>query len=814
MPPVRPPAPAAARACRAAALAAAMLLAAAAARAQADDPFLLDGNESVAAADGAAALTINPAALGIRYPSELALSYTDPASGGGEVRAFGTAGGLGLGLERRAGDFQRITLGAGGGDAKLRLGGSAAWLLGERDGDRTVDWRFGALSRPTPWLSWGASVAHGGQPRFEGRRLTRVWSGGVGLRPLALDRVRAFRWGPRLTLTADLSLEEGAAASRAGLRLGAQIEPVPGVALDLSVANDGTRRVGLELLAPRFGWHGHVATDRHGDRVADTHTLAWHQGEDLTALAPPRLRRIAEVGIGGDLADEHLEGFSLFGGGGGTPVAPIHRQLERALRDPLTRGVLLELRDPTGMAQLEELRPRIRRLRAAGKPVVAYLEEGGNRGALYLASACDRVVTTEEGLFVGLGLRAEIHYYRRWLESWGLHVDRASIGPYKSAYREFSVDSIPPADREAIEHELDVVQNLFVSTVSADRHMDPARLRTLLDGRAWPAEDLVKAGLVDTVGYRAEARALLGRLAGLGPDPPRVDLDDTPEAVRAWRVPTEIAVVYASGAIEGGESGSDLIEGPYMGSDTIVRQLEDAFERSDVRAVVLRVESPGGEVTASNLIEHAAERFKRKYGKPLVVSMGGVAASGGYYLSVPGDRILADRFTATGSIGVVYVKPSLEGWFAKHRVRQFAAERGDYMGGLSLGEDWDAREQASADSAIGRSYRTFLAKVAAGRKRSVAEIEPVAGGRVWFGDDARERGLVDAIGGLDDAIAEARRLAGVPQGERIAPAEYRRAPPSLLERLFTPSLAEAWEHTREHVLRAGLRYESGVEPAR
>src|SRR5262249_50540993 len=162
---------------------------------------------------------------------------------------------------------------------------------------------------------------------------------------------------------------------------------------------------------------------------------------------------------GGVLGDDQLSGFTLLSGAESTrPSGPVHRQLERALEDPLTRGVLLELRGVANMAQLEELRPRIARLRRAGKPVVAYLEDGGGRGDFYLASACDRVVASEEAFFAGLGLRAERRYYREALADWGIRIDRTSYGAYKSAYRTFSVDSTPAADREAIEHNLDIAQ--------------------------------------------------------------------------------------------------------------------------------------------------------------------------------------------------------------------------------------------------------------------------------------------------------------------------------------------------------------------
>jgi protease-4 len=251
-------------------------------------------------------------------------------------------------------------------------------------------------------------------------------------------------------------------------------------------------------------------------------------------------------------------------------------------------------------------------------------------------------------------------------------------------------------------------------------------------------------------------------------------------------------VVYASGAIETGRSGNDLLMGPYMGAETVVRQLERAFHDPEVRAVVLRVESPGGSGLASNLIDHAIQRLKRETHKPIIVSMGSVAGSGGYYIAAHGDRIFADRYTRTGSIGVLTLKPSLEGWYAKHGVREDDFERGRYMGGTSTARDWDAEMQATADSAIAGSYRVFVGKVADGRGLAWAQVDSVAQGRVWMGEDALQRRLVDEIGGLEAAVAEARRRAGIPMDEKIRLVEYRRPRPAFWERLAGSAVSTLW----------------------
>ncbi len=439
----------------------------------------------------------------------------------GEVnQALYSAGGFGLHATRIKDLMQAygFTI-AGGNPERLRVGFNTTWLSSGLSHEIGTDYRLGALSRPLPWLSMGAALDHLFQPEFQTRRLARAYTLGVGLRPLALARPQAYTLGPRLTLTGDLTIVEDGDWGQARVRIGGEFEALPGLMLRGALEDHGGVLVGIGFASPHGG--GHVQTlDQEGGPRAQTYTVNVHDGEDRSMLNPPRLERVESLRLGGTLGDESLNGISLFGVVSTTPVGPIHERLERALVDPLTRGVLLDLDGVSNMAQLEELRPRIARLRAAGKPVVAFLEEGATRGDLYLAAACNRIVTTEEASFRGLGLRVERRYYRKLLADWGVRIDRSSVGRYKSAFRNFSVDSTPPADLEAIEHALDQQQELFVSAVAADRHMDRARLLALLDGRDWPPLEVQRAGLVDSIGYREDALRMLGRLATAWPHGP------------------------------------------------------------------------------------------------------------------------------------------------------------------------------------------------------------------------------------------------------------------------------------------------------
>lgn len=760
---------------------------------------LLFAAESAAEAEGPASLRFNPAIAGLRYPSEFAFSVWTPHGERDQYRGALALGGFTIASSGAENRRLETDLGLAGGGTAFRFGVQYASL--PRTGGHTGDWRLGALSRPSPWLSVGAVVDHLGQPRLDGGALDRTWTLGVGFRPFALSPAAAHRLGPRLTLTADASMREGDSADEAATRFGADLEVVPGLAIRgrWFAGGGGTERgyqLGLALLGLRSAYHGQSGYSDGGTRRYMAHSVSFHQGEDRTVFVPPSERRVAVVRLAGALGDDAVNGFGVMGGGeSAVPVEPVHRALERALRDPLTRGVFLDLRGVSNMAQIEELRPRIAKLRAAGKPVVAYLEIGMSRPDLYLAAACDRIVMPPLAFSRGLGLRYERRYYRKLLDQWGVRIDRASYGKYKSAYRNYSVDSSSVADRESIENQLDRAQDLFVSAIAADRHLEHAALLRMLDGRQWTAAQFRDEGIIDSVGYRDDALALLGAMTGLGRRPPAVALSKHPEAERDWMRPTRIAVVYASGAIETGQSGNDLLFGPYMGATTLMRQIERAFRRPDVKAVVLRVESPGGSSLGSDLIRHALERMKRETHKPLIVSMGSVAASGGYHIALPADRIYADRHTRTGSIGVLYVKPSFQAFYAKHDVRQEAYERGALMRGWSQNVDWDAQTQAIADSIIYAEYHDFVKEVADARGMTWEETNESAQGRVWFADDALKRGLVDEIGGLDAALAEARRRAGIPADEKLEVAEYRRPRPGLLGRLAGAWVAEQWERT-------------------
>jgi len=747
-------------------------------------PAALWGDDGVATTDDARAFRVNPAAIGQRYPSEWWLGYSHSTTNQEAWTAMATWRRLGFSYLREASRDQRFGFGFSLGSEQARLGWTSELrMAASPHTERDVDNRAGWLVRPTPWASLGADVQHLTEPTFRGERLPRTYTLGLGLRPLAFSRERAHTTGLRLTLLGEVVLAEGAPNEAARVRAGAAFEVIPGLELRATAEDHRSFKAGITLRGPRSSLS--VAQSRlDNDRQYETFSASSHEGEDRVELPPRSQQRVAVVRMSGALADQALGGGLMGGGGGARPSAPYHQMLERALEDPLTLGVFLELGGVSGMAQLEELRPRVQRLVLAGKPVVVHMPYGGGRGDLYLASVASRVYASPAAEFVGLGLRSERRYYKDALARLGIKMDRSSVGDFKSAYRYLTADSTPPADTAVINRMLTQRQRLFVTAVSNGRKIAPERLEAILDGREYPATVLAKLGVIDSVGWREDALAELGRLTRLGKKPRTVDLRRAPQARERWATPQRIAVIYAGGAIVDGRSTRNALDGAVMGDETLAAQLERAFKAPDVKAVVLRIESPGGSASASYHMDHVVERWRLETGKPLVVSMGSVAASGGYFMAAHADRIYADQHTVTGSIGVVFLKPSFERMYAKLGVRQEDFDRGEFMRGLSPARDWRPREQAAADSTIKRLYRTFVTRVIDGRKIDNFEAYAYAQGRAWMGEDAAERKLVDGIGGLEAAIAEARRLGGVPAAQKISFLEFRHPRGAFLERVL------------------------------
>ena len=449
----------------------------------------------------------------------------------------------------------------------------------------------------------------------------------------------------------------------------------------------------------------------------------------------------------------------------GTPatVTDIVEGLDRARSDPRITGVELRITESTmNMAKIQEVRDKIREFNRAGKFSVAYLEFATNQ-SYYLASACQTVLLLPQSLLYIHGMMASTTFLRGTLDKLGIYPDLYHIGEYKNAMNVFTEKKYTPAHREAVQALLGEWYQEYVQGVAQSRGLKPAEVKQLIEQGPFASEEARRAKLVDQAAYWDEARDLV-RTKNHGSDR-RLDLraylDRTGSETRH-----KLAVIYATGTILPGRSGDSPAGGQVMGSDTIAEQFRRAREDDGVRAVILRVDSPGGAVFPSEVIRREVEITRRQ--KPVVVSMSDVAASGGYWIATSADRIVAEPGTITGSIGVVTGKYNLHGLFDKLGLSEDLVATTENATLDWPFQNFTPAQRQSVQKNMRDIYESFLARVAEGRHMKVGDVDKIGQGRVWTGEQAFRLGLVDELGGLDTAIARARKLAKIPAQEKTS----------------------------------------------
>jgi protease-4 len=446
-------------------------------------------------------------------------------------------------------------------------------------------------------------------------------------------------------------------------------------------------------------------------------------------------------------------------------------QFRKAKVDKRVSAILLEVDLlGAGWAKAEELRGAIADFRASGKPLYAYIEVGTNK-EYYVASAAERVFVSPSGdLFIN-GFAADVLFFRGALDKLGVYPDVVQIGKYKNAPDQFTRKEMTQEHREVINSMLDDLFNRFVNTIAETRRKSPDEVRALIDRAPLSAKEAQDAGLIDGTNYRDEVEnELKKRLGYKDEDELRVTKAETYRQVDAESVGLNrgerIAVIYATGEIWPGKSGDSSTGGQSVGSETMVKTINDAARDKTIKAIVLRVDSPGGVHYASDAIWHAVEVAKKK--KPVVVSMGDLGASGGYYISCNANKIIAEPSTFTGSIGIFAGKPVIKGLYDWLGVTNEYVLRGKNAGMFRETEKFTPEERAKFEGVIkSKYYGEFVPKVAAGRGRTPEYIDSIAQGRVWTGAQAKERGLVDEFGGLDKAVEVARELANIPADKGV-----------------------------------------------
>lgn len=459
--------------------------------------------------------------------------------------------------------------------------------------------------------------------------------------------------------------------------------------------------------------------------------------------------------------------------------------LRRARDDNRIGGLLVVIDRPhVGFGRIQELRDAIRDFQSGGKPATCYLETAGEfspgNKEYYLATACGSIWMAPPGDVNLTGIRAEVPFLRGTFDLLGIYPDYDHIGRYKTAKNLFTDTTMTDAYRESMDRLVDRLFSQMVAGIAEGRKTGEAEVRALVDRGPFLASQALETKLVDGLGYRDQVEDHLrevngGRL-------PIMKAGRYLKAGRHYDSGPKIAVIYGIGGVSRGRSESDPMTGnAVMGSDTIAAAIRDAREDASIRAIVLRVDSPGGSYVGSDIIWREVSRTKGV--KPLVVSMGDVAASGGYFVSMAADRILAEPGTLTASIGVVAGKFVTAGFWRKIGVSSDAVQRGRHATYYSGDQKYTPEERTIFQGWLERIYKDFVGKVAEGRGKTYDEIDAIAQGRVWSGQDALELGLVDELGGLAQALTRAQELATIDPKSRIRIVPMPE-PKGLLEHFF------------------------------
>ena len=482
-----------------------------------------------------------------------------------------------------------------------------------------------------------------------------------------------------------------------------------------------------------------------------------------------------------------------------TTLRSIVESLRKARRDPRIAAVVLR---PSTLelpfwGKVQELRDAITDFRRSRKPVIAYLEYGGDR-EYYLASAADQVYLLPSSPLDLTGIASYEVFLRGALDKIGAFPDFVQIGPYKTAANQLTQRSFTDAHREMTESLNRDLYEQLVQGIAEGRRKSVDQVRALLDDGPFQPEAARRAGLVDGLAYLDQLDDRVAVLKQTDAEDRTIDASlyqrVTPQSV-GIRPAARVAVLHASGIIASGKSAYDPVNGAVVGSDTMVEQIRQIRDDESIRAIVMRVDSPGGSSVASDVIWRELMITRdAKPSRPLIVSMSDLAASGGYYISMPAHAIVAQPGTLTGSIGIFGGKIVVDGTMDKLGVATATVKSGRNADMNSPFAPFTDEQRARLMDYMKVFYDGFVEKAATARHTTPGRIDAVAQGRVWTGKQAREHGLVDALGGLDAAVDLAKQRAGIPADEDVELVVYppRRSLFEALSEQFQSSSFNVW----------------------
>ncbi len=740
---------------------------------------------SYAASDDAFALSLDPAAMGLVDDWRIAYVHAD----GADANGFGQRGdglyaavplifgfSLGASIESvrpspttavgQAIEHTMLSLGLAYAPTRSIGIGAATRFLWSGDphvaGLFTLD--LAASWRPIPQLAFSFVARDLSGPGYGGGCLP---TGGTGVGPCSVPRSFLLAIGLRPEGSRALTFDLAGAVDergRVGARLMGEVEvPYVGRA---QAAVDVENLGGNQVLGPAAPMGAALTTDLDV-RVTAGLALDWGQlgvgggvvagngfgdspGWYVAAHLDGRGRR--GIPTGDVIAEVVMEGQ-----GARSIVSTIGR-LDRALHDPRVRGVLLRpLGSSVGMAYAQEVRLLVDQLEEAGRPVVCMLEDASG-SELYMCAGASAIVADPAGGVRLYGPSFEVQHYGELLRELGVRADFVRIGRYKSAIEEYQDDAMSEGAREQREELMDDLYGRLVHDLAEDLEVDEARARAIIDGGPYVTPRAITAGIVHASADSHELDEVLAQT--MGGSYPR-ERTTPAELSRGWGEAARVGVVFIDGEMTDGTNlDVPLLEIHTTGGRTAVDAIDRLAADPNVAAIIVRIDSPGGSVLAADQIVRAIQRARRQ--RPVIASMGAVAASGGYYVASACSEIWADPSTITGSIGVWFGKVDFEPIATRYGVHTEQISRSAHAGAESLWRPFTPDERAILAESVRDWYRAFVDRVAEGRDMRPTEVHAIAQGHVWSGDHAQQIGLVDRLGGFGSALQRARELGGLP----------------------------------------------------
>ena len=774
--------------------------------------------------EGANAFRNNPAVLGLGHRLNITLNAFLENLGGkvylSETDLLINSGSLGLAYRQyndrinfNYSSVNQFSLGIGFGNKTLSAGVvfEALMLTDESESSyfqlsRMNKYKLGLgfLYRPAEFVS-AALTFKSGESYSSYQKVANKYTLGLAIRPLKNDLV---------TFMTDFSIIPyyGAGILKYNsLKAGLDVKILNGVHLNgnYSVINS-PKEQNLYSLGISFDFpHTSVKYNNPFSRVKNTaynenlpfislgnHISLSYSAEKKQSIIPER-KKIIEITLSGSLQDYNTEDV-FFGilGKGKRSIHEVIADIDYAAADPSVKGMLLKIYPLSSgrfeiSAAIEELTNSLKRFRQGGKTITAFFPQDAGPGEYYIATFANEIVLPPEAIFF-YGLSINVMNYKQFLEKYGIDMQTFYAGKYKLTFQGL-LDSTTEEGKEVINRVLDIVYEKMMSRITVGRNivLDDYMREKL--SQPLTGSEALRLGLVDKLGWYEDAKEIAikdSRTSNIIKTITRNRWDNM------WSEPPQIAIIGVYSSITTGESEAPppvslpipfISGGRSTGSESVVKQLEDAFKNPRVKAVVLRVDSGGGSALGSAEINAAIIRLKKKYRKPFIVSMGGAAASGGYYVSASADKIFSDDLTITGSIGVFSALPNLDSLLKNQKIKVENFKRGENSDIGSFYKKLDEKEIEIIQGIVDYYYDRFIITITEGRNLSREEAEEVAQGRVWLGTDAFNKKLVDEIGGLYEALKYAKKKAKI--GSRFTIVYYAVPGGNTINDIVTGSLS-------------------------